>query len=533
MLRILIADPIAEEGLARLREAGDVEWETHSGLGPAELADALGGFDGMIIRSSVKVTGETLTRPGRLRVIARAGVGVDNVDVGAATRAGILVLNTPDANTLSTAEHTIAMMLALFRRIPEAHVHVTGGGWERRAFVGHQVAGKALGIVGLGRVGRAVAERALGFQMRVLAYDPFLRTETALDGRVAIINELDDLLPRVDCLSLHAALTDDTRDLINADRLRFMKQTSVLINCARGALVDETALAEALKAGRLAGAAIDVFTNEPPQGSPLLRCPNVVLTPHLGAATGEAQTSVSIEAVEAMLDYLRDGTIRNAVNVADLPSQISQRDRAYLDLADRMAGVLAIWCGEGIDRIEVTVAGGDALAVLGPTLALQAVVGMMRPHIEDRINLVNARSFVHQRGIDIRNAAAPPDRDYHELITIKVDRRDQSHAVVGAVFTDNRPRILAIDGYPMEMVPEGRLVLIFNDDRPGVIGLVGTFFGDRQINIADLFLSRRAKTALMVLKCDGDVPETLLDDLRRAEPILSVRTVELPFLASH
>ncbi len=528
MLKILIADTIADEGLSRLREVDGVQADVRTGLDAQALTAVVGDYDAMIIRSGVKVTGEILAQAGRLRVIARAGVGVDNVDLAAATSAGVLVINTPDANTISTAEHTIAMMLSLLRRIPQAHQHVVSGQWQRKAFIGGQAAGKVLGIVGLGRVGRAVAERALALRMKVLACDPFLRATTAMDGRVAVVEKIEELLPQVDCLTLHAALTDDTRGLINAERISKMKKTAVLINCARGGLVNEAALADALKEGRLGGAAIDVFETEPPADSPLLACDGVVLTPHLGASTIEAQTAVSTDAADAVLDYLMNGTIRNAVNVSGLPSDMAPKDRACLDLTARMAAILSSWCADGVDRVQVTTAGGESLSALCPTLALQAVVEMMSPHIEGRLNLVNAAAFAQQRGIDIQHAAQSARQDFGEVITVSFDRRGDSHQVEGAVFQDARPRILAIDGYRMEMVPEGRLVMIFNDDRPGVIGLVGHLFGDHQINIADLFLSRQEKTALMVLKCDADVPDNVLQELRQAEPILSVRTVRLP-----
>jgi D-3-phosphoglycerate dehydrogenase len=532
VLKVLVADQIAEEGLAKLRAVQDLSVDVRTGLKPAELAGIVGEYDGMIIRSGVQVTSEVLGQPGRLRVIARAGVGVDNVDVPAATAAGVLVINTPDANTISTAEHTMAMILAAMRHVPEAHAHVKGGGWDRKSFVGRQLHGKTLGVVGLGRVGAALAERALAFGMRVLAFDPFLRGETAMEGRVAVVAKLDELLPQVDCLTLHATLTDETRNMIAGPQLAKMKRTAVLVNCARGGLVDEAALAEALNRGIIAGAAVDVFAGEPPKSSPLPSCKNIVLTPHLGASTEEAQTAVSTDAVESLLDYLLHGTIRGAVNVAGLPANLSERDRAYLDLTMRMAAILAPMFGEGVDRIVATTQGGPALTSLGQTLGLTALAELMSPHIEGRLNLVNAGGFARMRGIDLRHVSQTATREYQEVVNLTVEGRGERREVEGAVFLDGRPRILAIDGYRMEMVPEGLLVLIFNDDRPGVIGLVGTLFGDHHINIADLFLSRRDKTALMCLKIDGWVPENLIEQLRRSPAILSVRTVTLPALAA-
>lgn len=528
-IRILVADQIAEEGYALLRDAPDVTFDVKTGLSPEALGQVVGEYDGLLIRSGVRVTKEALSQPGRLRVIARAGVGVDNVDVAAATAAGVLVINTPDANTVSTAEHTMAMICAVMRNLPAAHAHVREGGWERKTFTGRQLSGKTLGILGLGRVGRAVARRARAFDMMVSAFDPLLSGEAALDGHVRLAETLDDLLAEADILTLHASMSPGSRNMIGAAQLARMKPSAVLVNCARGGLVDEAALADALNSGRLAGAAVDVFSTEPPQGNPLLAAKNVVLTPHLGASTMEAQTAVSTEAVASLLDYLLRGVIRGAVNVAGLPLKLSDRDRACLDLTARLGTILSPWCAGGVDRVEIVTQGGEALTALNPTLVLQAVVELMSPHIEGRLNLVNAADFARDRGIALGHSGQSARRDYYEVVTLTVRRGAESHTVDGAVFQDGLPRVLAIDGYRMEIVPDGLLVLIVNDDQPGVIGLVGTLFGRRRINIADMTLSRRARTALMVLKIDGQVGDEVLDELRAASPsILSVRTVTLP-----
>ncbi|MCA9254244.1 MAG: phosphoglycerate dehydrogenase [Phycisphaerales bacterium] len=531
MFRILITDPLADEGLAALAAAEGVEADVRTGLSPAELADIVGEYDGMIIRSGVKVTADVLAKPGRLRAIARAGVGVDNVDIDAATAVGILVMNTPDANTLSTAEHTMAMILAIHRRVAAAHQHVADGAWDRKAFVGEQLSGKTLGIVGLGRVGRAVAERAMAFGMRVLAFDPFLRADTAMEGRVRVVAKLDDMLSEIDTLTLHAAMTDDTRNLINADRIAKMKPSAFIVNCARGGLVDECALADALKGGKLAGAALDVFESEPPKNCPLVGADNVVLTPHLGASTRQAQTAVSTDAVDQMLDYLLKDTIRNAINVTGLPADLSARDRSYLDLTARMATILSTWCGDGVDSVEVTTIGPESLHALCPALALQALVCMMNPHINTRLTMVNAGVFAKERGVGVRTSTHAAKADYPDVVRVRFTRGGESHEIEGAAFTGGRLRVLAIDGYRMEMAPEGPLVLIFNDDRPGVIGVVGTIFGKRGINVADLFLSRLKKTALMVCKIDGAIGDDTLAEIRGEDPILSVRLVTLPPLA--
>lgn len=528
MPRILVADKIDKAGLQLLEQAPGVTFDVRTGLAPAELAATIGDYDGALIRSAVKITAEVLASPGRLAAIARAGVGVDNVDLEAATRAGVLVMNTPDANTISTAEHAVAMMMALHRRIPDAHAHVRGGGWERGSFAGDEVAGRTLGIVGFGRIGRAVASRALGLEMKVIAFDPFIADDTAMNGKVRIVRDLHKLLAVADCVTMHATLSESTKHMIGAAALAAMKPGARFINCARGELVDEAALAEALNSGRIRGAAIDVYTVEPPVGNPLLTAKNVVLTPHLAASTAEAQERVSVDAAEAMLAYLLRGEIRSAVNVAGLPPDMGERGRAFLDLCARMGTIVSSWCPEGVERISVT-ARGDSLRDLASTLALQAVTAVVSPHLDSRINLVNARSHADARGIRIEHVTVSTDAEHPASIVVSVKHRGGTHAVEGTVHVSGEPRILSINGYRMDIVPERHIVLILNDDRPGVIGLVGQRFGDAGINIADMALSRRGGTALMVLKLDEAMPAALRESLRQANPpILSVHTASLP-----
>lgn len=534
MHHILIADKIAERGLERLRTVPEVTFDVRQGLSPAELAACIGDYDGILIRSAVKLTKEVLAKPGKLLAVARAGVGVDNVDLDAATAAGVLVLNTPDANTISTAEHTIALMLALHRRIPDAHQHVRAGEWNRSAFQGHQVAGTTLGIIGFGRVGHAVARRALALEMKVLAYDPFVSRDSALDGAVKLVDNLNELLAAADCVTLHTSLSEETRGLIGADQFQVMKPGAKLINCARGALVDEAALADALNGERLSGAAIDVFAKEPPENSPLLTAKNVVLTPHLAASTAEAQAQVSVDAVDALLAYLLHGEIRSAVNVEGLPTRLAARVHAFVDLASRIGAMLSPWCVAGVDRVSVTVQ-GETLAEMAGALSWHAMVAVLGPHLDERLNLVNAKEQAKRRGITVEHTARSPHAGSAESILVAVESRGkhpvggETHFIEGTVFADGRPRVLSIDGYRMEIVPERTMVLIFNDDQPGVIGLVGKQFGDAGINIADMTLSRQAKTALMLLKVDDPIPHALCRTLRETNPpILSISTVSLP-----
>jgi D-3-phosphoglycerate dehydrogenase / 2-oxoglutarate reductase len=527
MVKILVADKLAAEGLAILEENPEVTFEVRIGLSPEELAVAARDFDGMIIRSGVKVTSECFSDPGKLRAVARAGVGVDNVDLDAATAAGVLVMNTPDANTVSTAEHTLGLLFALLRRIPDAHAHVAAGEWKRSAFTGRQLSGKTLGIIGLGRVGRAVARRALACDMRVVGYDPLIGAETILDGAVKLYPSLSEMLPIVDCLTLHAKVTDETRHMIAAEQIAAMKPSAVIVNCARGELIDEAALADALNGERLSGAAIDVYSKEPPTDNPLLGASNIVLTPHLGASTREAQTAVATEVVHTLLDYLLRDEIRSAVNVVGLPVHVSDRDRTYLDLCTRMSAILAPWCLDGVSRLTVATR-GDSIRELCPTLMRQCLAVLLDGYIDTRVNLVNAEKVAAERGIETDAVAFGATEHYSEMVTVTIFTRDGEHEIEGTVFADGRPRILAIDGYRMEVVPDHHIVLIFNDDRPGVIGLVGKLFGDHEINIADMTLSRREQTALMLLKLDAEPTDVVLAELRKAAPILSVRTTLLP-----
>jgi len=531
MRRILVADKIAEAGIERLKASPEVKFDVRHGLSPAELADAIGEYDGVLIRSAVKITKDTLAKPGRLSVIARAGVGVDNVDIDAATDAGVLVLNTPDANTISTAEHTVTLMLALHHRIADAHQHVVSGGWSRAAYEGEQLAGRTLGIIGLGRIGRAVAQRALGLELSVLAYDPFVSGETALNGAVRLVHSVSDVLREADVITLHATLSSETKHMIGAEQLTMMKPGAKIVNCARGSLIDEKALADALNTGRIAGAAIDVYENEPPKGSPLLTAKNVLLTPHLAASTGEAQLRVSIDAVDAILAYLLRGEVRSAVNVTGMPTNIDARGRAFFDLCTRMGTVLSAWSAEGIQKIVLT-AYGESLRELSSTLAWQAMAAIIGPRLDVRLNLVNAREQAKKRGIFVEHVCHSEDRERYDSISILIQSRDRTHYVEGTIYSDRRPRILSIDGYRMDLVPERTMVLIFNDDRPGVIGLVGQTLGNAGINIADMALSRRGKTALMALKLDVPMPAEFAQSLSKMDPILSVRSVTLPPVAS-
>jgi D-3-phosphoglycerate dehydrogenase len=536
MTRILVADAIAEQGLARLRETPAVAFDVKPGLTPAELADLVGQYDGLIIRSGVRVTGEMLSRPGRLRAIARAGVGVDNVDLDAATRAGVLVLNTPDANTRSTAEHTFALLLALSRHVPQAAAELKTGAatgkerWAqtRGAFQGTQLAGKTLGIIGFGRVGRAVASRALAFEMRVLAFDPFVQEDEPLEGRVTLVRSLDDLLAAADYLTIHAALNEHTRGLLGAAELAMLRRGARVVNCARGGIIDESALAEAVRGGRVAGAAVDVFDTEPPPPDhPLLALPQVICTPHLGASTAEAQQAVAVEAVDALLGFLLRGEIRGACNVIGLPAEMTRRDRAYADLAARMGALLSVLCERGVTHVTLTTH-GESLSPLAGALLRFGTSALLSPYFTERLNVVNVEPIARQRGITVRHDSRPASRGPTDRLELAVEGGGESHRVEGTVFVDGLPRVLAVDDYAMNLVPAGPMLLIFNDDRPGVIGFVGTTLGNEGINVADMALSRHAGRALMTLRLDTAPPPAAVSALAAGASILRVHAAALP-----
>lgn len=530
MPNILVADKIAEPGLQRLRAEG-VSFDIKHGLSPEELAQTVGLYDGMLIRSAVKVTRETLANPGKLTAIARAGVGVDNIDLQAATDAGVLVLNTPDANTIATAEHAMAMLLALHRCIPDAHASVKIGEWNRSAFQGNQLKGKTLGIIGFGRIGQAVAKRARSFDMNIIAYDPFIATGMADDETVKLISDLSEFLKQADCITLHASLSEGTRHMICEKTLAEMKPGAKLINCARGGLVDEAALAHALNSEHLSGAAIDVYEVEPPTDSPLLKAKNIVMTPHLGASTTEAQAQVSADAADVLLAYLLNGEIRSAVNITGMPKNVTPRQRSFIDVCSRMGAMLSPWCASGVERISVEVF-GESLEEIAAMLSWQAMVSVLDPHVEDRLNMVNAKDHAKKRGIVVEHTVHPPTKNQPDTIRITTETKGEKHTIEGTVFADNKPRVITIDGYNVDIVPERSMALIFNDDKPGVIGLVGQCVGEAGINIADMALSRRGQTALMVLKLDDPMTDDLRDALRASNPpILSLQTVTLPPVA--
>lgn len=537
-MKVLVADKLAEEGLEVLKASG-AEFDIKVGLKEPELAAevASGNYAALIVRSGAKVTAKVLENPGALKAIARAGVGVDNIDLDAATAKGILVLNTAEASTLSTAEHAVALLMSLARKIPQAHAHVRGGGWKRNDYQGTQLAGKTAGVVGLGRIGRTVASRLLALDMTVVGFDPFFPGETALDGKVKIIRDFDEFLAQVDTLTFHVPGGDATKHLLNRHRLfNVAKKSLLVVNDARGEVLDEFALADALKEKRIAGAAIDVYQVEPPQKDhPLFNLENVVLTPHLGASTDEAQTAVSVEACKAILGYLRNGEIRGAVNAGGLRLDLPPDEKPFADLASRMATVLAGLCDGAIKSITVRASGTKAPKLLN-TMTRLAGVALLKPHVEAGLNVINVEVAARQRGTELLAVTEPnpPQGLVGDVVSIRAELANgESHRLIGTVYADGLPRVLRVDNYAMDMIPEGNMVLIVNKDQPGVIGFVGTSFGEAGVNIADMVISRDFKaqgetTALMLIKTDSDCASSLTKVLKSRPNILRVSCLTLP-----
>ncbi len=529
MSRVLVLDTLAPEGLERLAAAPGIEHEVRTGLKGDALREAMQQFDGAICRSGVKITADALEGNRRLKAIVRAGVGTDNIDKDAATRHGIVVMNTPGGNTLSTAEHTIALMLALSRNIAPAYQSLMAGKWERNKYMGTQVAGKTLGIVGLGRIGVAVAKRARALEMKVLGYDPFLSRERAQELGIESVETVDVLLPRVDYLTVHTPLTDETRGLIGAAQVAKLKPGVRLINAARGGIYDEAALADAIQAGRLAGVALDVYATEPCTDSPLFGLPGVVCTPHLGASTEEAQTQVAVEAVELLVAYLTTGAIRHAVNVASLDSKTLASLRGYLDVAYRLGMLLAGLEPSGVRGCRLLYRGEIAEK---ETKVLTAVfaAGLLQGALDQEVNLVNAELLLRQRGIKLTEESRTEMGSFRSSMTAEITSDNGLHRAAGTIFGQHMPRLVALDDFRLEAYLDGLLLVFRHHDVPGIIGAVGTIFGRHGVNIAQMAVGRAAAggDAVGVLNLDSEPSADALAEVRQLPAITSAVVVRLP-----
>jgi D-3-phosphoglycerate dehydrogenase len=538
-VRILVADKLADEGLDFLKK-NKADFDAKVGLKEDELAAIVGDYDAVIVRSGAKVTAKVLEKPGKLKAIARAGVGVDNIDLDAATSKGILVLNTAEASTLSTAEHALALLLSLARKIPQAHTSLKTGQleWKKRSvYQGTQLAGKTLGVVGLGRIGRTVATRALAMEMNVIGFDPFFSGPAALEGKVKLVRDFDEFLAQIDVITFHVPGGEQTKHLLNRERLMNKCRPNLLVvNDARGEVIDEIALADALKEKKIAGAALDVYATEPPaKDHPLFGIENAVLTPHLGASTDEAQTAVSVEACKAIVAYLNTGEIRGAVNAGGLKLDLPADEKPFVELARRIGALLSALSEGGYRTITLRASGTRAPKHLNTLLRL-ATVELLRPHLDTDVNVINVEHLARARGIELVtiHEPNPPAGLVGDIVGVRADSPSgDSHRILGTVYADGLPRILRIDGYSMDMIPEGNMVIIVNQDQPGVIGTVGSTFGDAKVNIADMVISREFNsegkaTALMVIKTDSQPEAGLFNRLKARPGILKVKSLSLP-----
>lgn len=532
MYTVLITDNLSKAGLEILQNTPGIKIDNRSGLTPEQVREALKEADGIIIRSGTTLTPEILKDQPRLKVIVRAGVGVDNIDLPAATREGIVVMNTPAGNTTSTAEHTIAMMMALSRNIGPAYASMKGGKWDRKSFTGTQLAGKTLAVVGLGRIGLSVAKRAIGLEMQVVGYDPFLTAERAAEYGITLYRDVDDLIPLCDYLTVHTPMTEETRGLINAERLARMKKGVRIINCARGGIVDEEALADAIESKHVAGAALDVFVNEPPGDLRVVKLPQVLTTPHLGASTDEAQESVAIEAAEIITGFLVRNEVRHAVNMAPISGAEMEDMRAYLDLGRRLGMLLAQLNKGGAVKSASINYRGEVAAKKTKLITASFASGLLESAMDESVNIVNAEVMAKERGIEITETLSSELSDFSTMMraTIVTDHGELTAA--GTVFGKQFLRLVRLGPYSLDAYLDGLLLIYRHRDVPGLIGYIGTICGGHHVNIAHMALGREQNTpggdSVAVLNLDNEPSAEVLAEVAKHPEVTGVELVKLP-----
>ena len=525
--RVLISDALSPAALAIFKERGvEVDFQPALGKDKDKLFEIIGNYDGLAIRSATKVTEKILSNATNLKVVGRAGIGVDNVDIPAATARGVIVMNTPFGNSITTAEHAIAMMFAIAREIPAADLSTQAGKWEKNRFMGVEITGKILGIIGCGNIGSIVADRALGLKMRVIAFDPFLTPERALDLGVEKV-ELDELLARADFITLHTPMTAQTKNILSADNIAKTKKGVRIINCARGGLVDEVALRKALDDGHVAGAAFDVFITEPATENPLFGHPNVICTPHLGASTNEAQENVALQVAEQMADYLVRGAISNAINFPSITAEEAPKLKPFIALAERLGSFAGQLTESGIKEVRITYEGTVAgLKIKALTAA--AIAGVLRPQLQD-VNVVSAPVVAKERGIAIEEITRlDDDSDYESLITLTIVTADMERSISGTVFHDGKARIVAIKNIKVDAEFAPSMIYVTNEDKPGFIGRFAGLLGDAGVNIATFALGRDNKggSAIALVEVDGEVPASVLSQIQSLPGVKQARALK-------
>ncbi len=528
MIKVLITDKLAQEGINLLKAMSDVEVTVKTGISEDELASIIGSYDGLIIRSATKVTAKVLANPGRFKAVARAGVGIDNVDVKEATRKGVLVMNTPGGNTLSAAEHTMALMLAMSRHVVPACNSLKAGAWDRKQYEGNQLNNKTLGVIGLGRIGMAVAKMATGFDMKILGYDPLAVPPEAEKLGVEITDNLERIFKEADYITVHVPKNEQTLNMINTDQIKMMKPTVRLVNCSRGGIINEDAIYEALKEKRIAGAALDVFPKEPPENTRFKEFANCLVTPHLGASTEEAQIEVAVEAAQILVNALRGDSIRNAINAPSTAGAVPPLVLKYAELARRVGIVLSTLAPGAIKQVQVEYRGAIAEMPL-QAVTLNFAIGLLQKHFEMPLNLVNTPVLAKERGISIDVTKNPTPKDVASSFSAKVVTDKVTRTITGSVFGEKLLRIIEIDGFNAEITPQGAVLIIFNEDRPGVIGHLGTVLGKHKINIATMGVGQKLdlQKAVLAVSLDKAPDDDTINDLRKLDFVNEIYVCKL------
>ncbi|MBN2180967.1 MAG: phosphoglycerate dehydrogenase [Sedimentisphaerales bacterium] len=528
MIKILITDKLAQEGIDLLNGTDGVEAVVKTGISEDELAQIIGEHDGLIIRSGTKVTAKVLENPGKLKGVARAGVGVDNIDIPAATRKGILVMNTPGGNTLSAAEHTMALILSLSRNVVPACASLKGGAWDRKKYMGNQLNNKVLGLIGLGRIGMAVAKMAMGFNMKILGYDPFAAPTDAEKLGIEVCDKIERIFKEADYISIHAPKNEQTLNLIGAEQIEMMKPTVRLVNCARGGIINEDALYDALAKKRIAGAALDVFPKEPPENTRFSELENCVVTPHLGASTEEAQIEVAVEAAQILVDAIKGGPIRNALNAPSTAGAMPVIVNRYAELAKRIGTVASTIAPGQIKEVQVQYRGSIAEMDVEP-VTLSFAMGLLQKHFEMPLNMVNTPVLAKERGISIDETKNAEVKDVVSSFSAKVSTDKVTRTITGSVFGGSLLRIIEIDGFNTEVTPHGTVLVIFNDDKPGVIGAVGTVCGKHNINICTMGVGQKAEEqkAVLAVSLDKAPSDEAIEELGKLEFVNEIYVCKL------
>lgn len=527
-MKVLVSDKLSPNGVAVFEKADGITVDVKTKLAPEELKAIIADYDGLVIRSATKVTAEIIEAASNLKVVGRAGSGLDNVDVQAATKKGIVVMNTPGGNTITTAEHALSMMLALSRKIPQATASMKSKKWEKSKFMGAEICKKTLGIVGIGLVGSVVADRAHGLKMNVIAFDPFLSPESADKLGVSLVT-MDELLKRADYITIHAPKTNDTINLINKELFSKMKDGVFLINCARGGIVNEKDLYDALKSGKVAGAALDVYEKEPPDAdNPLLDCEEVICTPHLGASTEEAQEKVAVAVAEQMVDYLLHGTVMNAANVPSVASDVLQTLKPYLNLAERLGSFQGQIVSGGLQEVSIEYSGEVAEMNVEP-ITVSLLKGLLHPILQEDVNYVNAPVVAKDRGIKIIASKTSASEDFISLITLRVKTNKEESVIAGTIFGKSDPWIVQIDQFRIEAVPENYMLLFHTHDRPGVIGNIGTTLAKHSINISRMQFGREKVEgkSLLILSTDGSISNEIIEQMRELPHVISMSAIQI------